>query len=108
LKKIGELLSRNIRGSDIVVRYGSDAFGVILPNTFLAAGVKLSKRFHAMIRDYPFSREEVQPKGKITVSIGVATFRDQTPEELLRCSETALSSALQKGGDNVEVYEELG
>jgi diguanylate cyclase (GGDEF)-like protein/PAS domain S-box-containing protein len=108
LKKIGELLNRNIRGSDIVVRYGSDAFGVILPNTFIDPGVKLSKRFHAIIRDYPFPAEEVQPKGKITVSIGVAVFRGQTPEELLRCSETALSKALQKGGNSLEVYEDIG
>ncbi len=108
LKKVGELLTRNIRGSDIVARYGSDAFSVILPNTLLAPAVALSKRFHAIIRDYPFLHEDVQPKGIITVSIGVAAFKDQTPKELLRCSEIALSRALQKGGNTVEVYEDLG
>jgi len=108
LKKIGELLNRNIRGSDIVVRYGSDAFSVILPNTFIKPGVTLSKRFHAIIRDYPFLHEEVQPKGKITVSVGVVAFKDQTPEELLRCSEMALSKALEKGGNSVQVYEDIG
>lgn len=108
LKKIGELLNRNIRGSDIVVRSGSDSFSVILPNTFLTPGISLSKRFHAIIRDYPFPHEEVQPRGKITVSIGVVAFKNQTPEELLRCSEAALSKALEKDGNTVEVYEDIG
>jgi diguanylate cyclase (GGDEF)-like protein len=108
LKKVAELLNRNMRGSDIVVRYGADAFSVILPNTFIAPGVTLSKRFHAIIRDYPFPHEEVQPKGRITVSIGVVAFKDQTPEELIRCSEIALSKALQKGGNTMEVYEDIG
>lgn len=108
LKKIGKLLNGNIRGSDTVVRYGSYALSMILPNTFLTPGVTLIKRFRAIIRDYPFLREEVQSKGKIDVSIGVAAFKDQTPEKLLRCSEKALSRALQKDGNAVEVYEDIG
>ena len=108
LRKIAELLNRNIRGSDIVVRYGGDAYGIILPNTLLAPALTLSSRFQVIIRDYPFPYEEVQPRGTITVSIGVVAFSDQTTEELLRCAETALSKALQKGGNTVEVYEDIG
>ncbi|MBT9537469.1 MAG: response regulator, partial [Nitrospirae bacterium] len=33
LRKIAELLRKDIRGSDVVVRYGSDAFALILTNT---------------------------------------------------------------------------
>jgi diguanylate cyclase (GGDEF)-like protein len=108
LRKIAELLRRNIRGSDIVVRYGADAFSVLLPNTLIAQGVTLGGRFHAIIRDYPFLHEEIQPKGRLTVSVGVAAFKAQTPEELIKCSELALAKALQKGGAAVEVYENLG
>ncbi len=108
LKKAAELLRRNIRGSDIMVRYGGDAFCVILPNTPLPPGISLGRRFCAIIHDYPFLHEEAQPKGRITVSVGVASLADHTPEELMRCAESALASAVRKGGNTVEVFGNVG
>jgi diguanylate cyclase (GGDEF)-like protein/PAS domain S-box-containing protein len=108
LKKISDLLKRNVRGSDVIVRYGGDSFSAILPNTLLPPAVKLSRRFGAIIRDYPFLREEIQPKGRITVSIGVAPLEDHSPEEFIKCVEIALSTAVRKGGDTVEVFGNVG
>jgi diguanylate cyclase (GGDEF)-like protein len=104
LKKISELLTKNIRGSDVVVRYGGDAFAVILPNTVLSAALSLGNRFSAIIRNYPFAHEETQPKGKLTVSVGLAFLDGQMPEELILCCEKALAHAIGKGGDRVEIY----
>jgi len=103
LRKIAELLRKNIRGSDVVVRYGGDAFGFILPNTFLPSGISLCKRFLSVIHDYPFLKEETQPNGKLTASIGVLEFKaQQFPEELIQSAEKALSLAIEKGGNRVE------
>ncbi len=104
LKKVSELLRKNIRGSDVVVRYGGDAFAVILPNTVLASGLSLSNRFNAIIKNYPFLHEETQPKGRITASLGIVYLDGQSAEELILCSEKALAAAILKGGDRVEVY----
>jgi diguanylate cyclase (GGDEF)-like protein/PAS domain S-box-containing protein len=104
LKNIARLLRKNARGADIVVRYGGDAFCMILPNTQLFSGLVLGRRFAALIRNHPFHCEETQPLGRITVSIGVASFGEQSPEDFVRNAETALSAAVQKGGDHVEVF----
>ncbi len=108
LRKTAELLKRSIRGSDVVVRYAGDAFSVILPNTLRKPAVSLGRRFHSIIRDYPFLHEEVQPKGRITASLGVASFREQSPEKFIECAEIALALAVRKGGDSVEVFNGNG
>ena len=103
LRKVAELLRKNIRGSDVVVRYGGDAFAVLLTNTLLSSGVSLCKRFLSVIHDYPFLKEESQPNGRLTASIGILEFKEQSPEELMQSAEKALSLAIEKGRNRVEV-----
>lgn len=105
LRKVAEILRRHTRGSDVVVRYGGDAFALIIPNTLLPSGVNLCKRLVSIIHDYPFLREEVQPNGRLTVSAGVSDFRGQSSEELIQRAEKALSIAIDKGRSRVEVVE---
>ncbi len=106
LKKTAEIIRKNIRGSDVLVRHGIDSFAIILTNTFLSSGLILAKRFVSMIHDYPFLYEEVQPKGKITISMGASEFKGHSPEELIHSVELALSSAITKGRNRVEVFQE--
>lgn len=104
IKNIAEILKKNIRGSDVVVRYGADSFAIILPNTVLSAALSLGNRFNAIIRNFPFVHGETQPKKKITASVGLAFLDSQSPEEIILCCDKALALAISKGGDRVELY----
>lgn len=111
LKKIAELLKKNIRGSDVLVRYGGDSFAVIFATTTLEAARSLGNRFAAIIKNHPFLYTESFPKGRLTVSVGLAYFsgtpesdKTETAEGLIWCAESALQDAIRLGGDRVEVY----
>ncbi|MBI5235744.1 MAG: GGDEF domain-containing protein [Deltaproteobacteria bacterium] len=105
LKKLTELLRRSTRSSDVVARYDRNSFALILTNTFIDAGASLAKRFISMVHDYPFLYEEVQPGGRVTVSIGAVAFKKgNTLDDIIKYAETSLSDAHKKGGNRLEVY----
>ncbi|MBI4746417.1 MAG: diguanylate cyclase [Deltaproteobacteria bacterium] len=104
-RKVAELVNKHIRGSDVIARYKGNAFAVILTNTPMFSGTSLARRFISLIHDYPFLHEEVQPNGKITISIGISDFKEQSHEELIKLVESAMQSAVEKGGNRVEISQ---
>ncbi len=106
LKKIAEILKKNLRSADVLTRFEKDSFAIILPNTLLRSAITISRRFIDIIRDYPFPYEEIQPDKRITISIGVTEYRGHSPEELIYSAEKALKQAIEKGRNRVELSED--
>lgn len=107
LKQVAEILRTSIRTSDIAARYGGEEFVVIMPETgkelALVVGEKLRKAFE----DYPFPREETQPGGRLTVSLGIATFPGDAADAraLLDAADKALYRAKRAGKNRVVVWD---
>lgn len=108
IRKIAEFLRKSLRGSDTVVRYGIDEFGIILSSTLKASAEAVAKRFLLYIDSFPFYGEEVMPQGKITASVSVINYpRDaSSPEELIFKAHQTLRKAKAVGGQRVVVYEQ--
>jgi diguanylate cyclase (GGDEF)-like protein len=72
LREIALLLVKNLRNSDIVIRYGGEEFLIIMPYTDEKnAHLKIDK-LRMIIQEHVFSN-----KIKITVSAGVYQYRDE-------------------------------
>ncbi len=104
LKKIAELLVRNIRSADEVCRYKDDEFGVIMPETNLRGAFALAER----IRDFISSTEELRAECtlKLTVSCGVSQYDNELtdPKKLINQVKQALKQAKSEGRNKTQFY----
>lgn len=108
LKQIAKIMKKAVRDTDVVARYGGEEFCVILPEVDVAGSRSFAERLRKDVEEYPFFMEDTQPGGKVTISIGVATYPvDATIiKELLVRADVALYRAKRKGRNCVSLYSE--
>lgn len=97
------------RDADLVARYGGEEFALVHPATTREEAIESARRIQRVVEDHPFPREEIQPGGKITVSIGVAAYPEdaRTLEELVSLSDRALYRAKAEGRNRVRSAADL-
>ncbi|MDM9650812.1 diguanylate cyclase [Pseudomonas sp. CW003PS] len=101
LKIIAGELSKRLRKTDFMARFGGEEFVLLIPATPLAGGVQLLETLRAAIEACPFHF-----KGEpvtITLSAGIAEFRDgETPEAAFERADQALYRAKGAGRNRIE------
>ncbi len=99
LRLVGRLVAAEVRQVDFGARYGGDEFAIILPETSKVAAGVVAERLRAAIEGHPFPHHQSQPLGQVTVSVGVATFPEDTTtlEKLLEAADRALYQAKADG-----------
>lgn len=104
LKEIAARLSRGLRTTDFLGRYGGEEFVVFLPNTPAATAYQIAERLRDAIAgtEIPVEQESVS----VTASFGVAGLNCRNAandlEELLKKADNALYEA-KSAGRNVVV-----
>lgn len=99
LKEIARLLKENIRNIDLAARYGGEEFSLVLIETNKAAAKIVAEKIRKLIEQHSFAYEETQPCGKITISMGVATFPEDGQEfdVLVNVADQRLYQAKEAG-----------
>lgn len=103
LRKLSDLIRENLKDTDIVARYGGEEFAIILLETAKQEGLHVAERLRHMIEWCKFPKEEGQPAGKITVSMGVSGYPDDGDDidKLLEEADGALYRAKREGRNRV-------
>lgn len=108
LRQLARVLRRNARDVDVLARYGGEEFAFILPETELSQAGIQAERIRVEVEKHPFDAEEVQPGGKLTISLGVAayTLNMERMEELVHAADQALYRAKAQGRNRVSLAGE--
>ncbi len=103
LREMGAVLQNQIRGEDIVCRYGGEEFIIILPEANQAVTMQRAEQIRQAIKAMRVEYRR-QPLGVISISLGVAIFPDHssTVTGILKKADEALYLAKHNGRDRVE------
>lgn len=96
LVRIAKVISDNLREEDSVGRYGGEEFLVVLKNTPLENGLKVSERILESIRNIVWE-EDI----KTTISIGLLQCHEAEADELLAEVDLLMYRAKRLGKDRV-------
>lgn len=99
LRLVALAVKQNVKGHDVACRYGGEEFAILLPHTSLRQAVTVAEHIRrAVLSKELVKRSTGENLGRITISIGVSTFRaTDTPQSLLARADTALYAAKAAG-----------
>lgn len=103
LKKIAQILRRNVRMTDVIGRYGGEEFIIFLPYSSSKQAYEIAERIRKKIEkldEFPF---------KVTMSFGIASYPEtkvNSPDELIHHADDALYKAKETGRNKVVMFNE--
>ena len=105
LRGVSKILQHGRRANDVVARYGGEEFAIILLDVGRGAAKDVAERICAQVAEFPFEFGSTQPSGKLTISVGVASFPDDgaEPALVLSAADRALFAAKNAGRNRVRV-----
>ncbi len=101
LREFADRLRRNIRGNDLICRYGGEEFVIIMPDTDLSVAGHVAERVRAYIAAEPFVVNGGIDAIPVTASVGVAELKagQESAGDLMKRADLALYEA-KTGGRN--------
>jgi diguanylate cyclase (GGDEF)-like protein len=100
---LANIFRDSVRVSDSIARYGGEEFVLLLPETTKENALRIAEFIRKKVHDHPFPGRETQPLGRVTISLGIATFpQDGTDgSSLIERADKALYEAKRAGRNKV-------
>ena len=107
LQRVAAILRNETRICDMECRYGGEEFVLILPETSKEEALGLAEKLRRKIYETEFPHGYKQPSGRLTVSLGVATFPEDASDDksLIEVADDGLYRAKENGRNCVATVE---
>ena len=103
LKEFTQLVSKNIRKTDVFARWGGEEFVLLLPESDISTAIEMAEKLRILTEKYQFS-----DVGKITASFGVTQLmKDDDEKNFINRADEALYNAKDNGRNKVESLPSL-
>jgi diguanylate cyclase (GGDEF)-like protein len=96
LQQVAFVMRREVRGGDVVYRYGGEQFCVLLANTTTTEAGQVAERIRVAV-----SRMALSVGEPLTVSIGVALGKGEHVDQTMNRADEALFKSKNDGRDRV-------
>ena len=109
LRKVGEIILKSARNTDLVARYGGEEFVVLCPEVGCDNAKFLAERIRTNIEKYAFAFAEFQPLKAVTLSIGIASYPDagDKSEIVLKAADEAVYTSKREGRNRVSICNKI-
>lgn len=99
LRLVAHTFSTNLKGGDVVARWGGDEFAAILPNTNLDNAMAVAENVRSAMNSRSLKNKDTgETMGKVTLSVGVSTYRQgDNAHKLIFRADQALYEAKRLG-----------
>ncbi|HMQ94736.1 MAG TPA: PleD family two-component system response regulator [Amaricoccus sp.] len=106
LREFSRRLQENIRGVDLVARFGGEEFFVAMPDVDQAAAAHAAERIRRAVEGSPVVLPGGAGEVSVTVSVGVAiaSAADVDAEAIIKRADTALFDAKESGRNRVTFF----
>jgi len=105
LIELATKITENIRKNDVFARYGGEEFVLLLPHTSENGAYNEAERIRKAVENFHFSHVE---EGEVKISLGISNYPADyinTPDDLLKCADTALYKAKKSGRNRTVVFD---
>jgi diguanylate cyclase (GGDEF)-like protein len=110
LRSLARVVQGSLRASDVVARVGGEEFTIVLLDTEVPAARAAAEKVREAVAQTDFEGGATQPLGRITVSLGVASWprHGVDPEEVIAAADRALYRSKGHGRNVTTTADEAG
>ena len=102
LRKLGEILKKTSRRTDLVARTGGDEFVIVFPGASAVSNLAHVDHIREMVKNDPVLASTDHPQICVTASFGMAESSEHhAMDDLFKLADAALYRAKQSGRDQV-------
>jgi len=108
IRVVAQTLKANVKGKDLAARYGGEEFVILLQDTPIQGAHVLAERIRVAVENGRIRRiGNDETVSKITVSLGVATYREgESASEFIERADKALYASKTQGRNRVTLAEQ--